>query len=43
MVDYNCINSLELKLKSNPNIVSFMFEPIQGEAGIIIPDKKYIR
>ena len=42
MVDYNSISSLETKLKSNPNIVSLMLEPIQGEAGIIIPDKKYL-
>ena len=42
MVEYNNILSLENKLKSNPNIVSIMLEPIQGEAGIIIPDSGYI-
>ena len=42
MVKYNCLDSLELKFKTNPNIVSFMFEPIQGEAGIIVPDSGYI-
>jgi len=40
-VDFNCLNSLEEKLKNNPNIVAYMVEPIQGEAGIIVPDNNY--
>ena len=43
MVPYNCLKSLEERFSSNPNIVSFMLEPIQGEAGIIIPDDGYLK
>ncbi len=42
LVEYNNINKLEDKLSSNPNIVSLMLEPIQGEAGIILPHKGYL-
>ena len=42
-IPYNCLDSLENKFKSNPNIVSFMLEPIQGEAGIIIPNDGYLK
>ena len=30
-------------MKSNPNIVSFMLEPIQGEAGVILPSANYLK
>ena len=43
IIKYNCLESLENKLISNSNIVSFMVEPIQGEAGIIIPDINYMK
>lgn len=42
LVDYNDIDKLEKTFKKYPNIVSFMLEPIQGEAGIIIPDDDYL-
>ena len=42
VIPYNCTKSLEDKFKENPNIVSFMFEPIQGESGIIVPDTGYL-
>lgn len=42
LVEYNDLQKLENKFKNNPNIVSFMFEPIQGEAGVIIPNKNYL-
>ena len=42
-IPYNNINFLEEKLKKNPNIVAYMLEPIQGEAGIIIPDVGYLK
>lgn len=42
-VEYNNIIQLEELFKNNPNICSYMMEPIQGEAGIIIPDDNYIR
>lgn len=43
MVPFNDPDALEAKLKSNPNIVGFMVEPIQGEAGIIVPDEGYYK
>ena len=43
IIDFNNLDSLERKLKSNSNIVSYMLEPIQGEAGVIIPDKNYLK
>ena len=36
-VPYDDLNALEVKFKSNPNICAFMMEPIQGEAGVIVP------
>lgn len=33
----------DLKAKINPNTVAFLVEPIQGEAGIIIPPPGYLR
>jgi len=41
-VDYNNAGQLEDKLKSNPNICAFIVEPVQGEAGVIVPDEKYL-
>ena len=43
IIEYNNLSQLERKFKSNPNIVSFMLEPIQGEAGVIIPDIHYLK
>ena len=43
MVEYNNLKALEDVLKSNPNIVAYMTEPIQGEGGVIIPDKGYLK
>ena len=42
-IPYNNIIELEKKFSGNPNICGFMFEPIQGEAGVIIPDPDYIK
>ena len=42
-IEYGNSNELEKNLKENPNIVSFMLEPIQGEAGVIIPPKNYLQ
>ena len=41
-VEYNNIEQLELTFKNNPYICSYMMEPIQGEAGIIIPNESYL-
>ena len=43
LVDYDDIYELELKFAHNHNIVAFMLEPIQGEAGVIVPDYKYLK
>lgn len=40
-IPYNNIDALEKSLQ-NPNVVAFMAEPIQGEAGVIIPDSGYL-
>lgn len=41
-VPYNDVEALEQRLASNPNIVAFMVEPIQGEAGVVVPDDGYL-
>ena len=38
LIPYNDLAALERKLKEEPNVVAFMVEPIQGEAGVIVPD-----
>jgi len=42
-IPYNDLNALKAKLESDPNIVAFMVEPIQGEAGVVVPDDGYLR
>ncbi len=42
VIEYNDINALEAYLKNNKNVVSFIVEPIQGEAGVIVPDNNYL-
>jgi len=42
LVKFNDIEHLEHKFRNNANIVAYMFEPIQGEAGIIIPNADYL-
>jgi ornithine--oxo-acid transaminase len=41
IVPYNDLAALEQVLK-DPNVAAFMFEPIQGEAGVVVPDDNYI-
>jgi ornithine--oxo-acid transaminase len=41
-VDYNDLSALETAFINQPNIVAYMFEPIQGEAGVVVPDDGYI-
>jgi len=43
LIDYNNTKQLEDKFKADPNICAFMVEPIQGEAGVVIPDKGYLK
>lgn len=42
IIPYNDLPALETKLKEDPNIVAFMVEPIQGEAGVVIPSDGYL-
>lgn len=42
IIPYNDLKALEAICK-NPNTVAFMVEPVQGEAGVIIPDDGYLR
>lgn len=41
-VPYNDIPSLTLLFENDPNIAAFMVEPIQGEAGVVVPDEGYL-
>jgi ornithine--oxo-acid transaminase len=43
IVPYNNLEALENIFKSEPNIAGFMFEPIQGEAGVVVPDEGYLQ
>jgi ornithine--oxo-acid transaminase len=39
---YNDLAALEEKLK-DPNVAAYMVEPIQGEAGVVLPDAGYLK
>ncbi|XP_066991899.2 ornithine aminotransferase, mitochondrial isoform X2 [Anabrus simplex] len=41
-VKFNNLEDLERKL-CNPNVCCFIVEPIQGEAGIVVPDDGYLK
>jgi ornithine--oxo-acid transaminase len=41
-IEYNNLEALEEVLISNPNVAGFMLEPIQGEAGVYVPDEGYL-
>lgn len=42
LVPYNDLDALESALK-NPDVAGFMLEPIQGEAGVVVPDEGYLK
>ena len=42
-IPYNDLAALEAALKVNKNVVGFLVEPIQGEAGVYTPDENFIR
>ncbi|KAH9644570.1 hypothetical protein HF086_009145 [Spodoptera exigua] len=42
LIPYNDTDALEKELQ-DPNVAAFMVEPIQGEAGVVIPDDGYLR
>nr|WP_319398069.1 ornithine--oxo-acid transaminase [uncultured Carboxylicivirga sp.] len=41
-VPYNNIEALEKELQ-DPNVAGFLVEPIQGEAGVFVPDSGYLK
>ena len=41
IIPYNDLSALENSL-NDPNVAAFMVEPIQGEAGVVVPDDNYI-
>ena len=41
LIPYNDLNALELELQDK-NVAAFMVEPIQGEAGVVVPDEGYL-
>ncbi len=43
LIEYNNLIVLEETFKNNSNICAFMFEPIQGEAGVVLPDEGYLK
>lgn len=42
IVKYNDLKALEKSLE-DPNVAGFMVEPIQGEAGVVVPDEGYLK
>ncbi|TNJ42158.1 ornithine--oxo-acid transaminase [Tamlana fucoidanivorans] len=41
-IAYNNLEALEEVLKQNKNVAGFLVEPIQGEAGVYVPDEGYL-
>ena len=41
-IPYNDIPALQAELDADPTIVALMIEPIQGEAGVVVPDPGYL-
>ncbi len=42
LIPYNDLPALEKALE-DPNVAGFMVEPIQGEAGVVVPDEGYLK
>lgn len=42
IIPFNDINALAKALE-DPNVAAFLVEPIQGEAGVFVPDKGYLK
>merc|ERR1712004_133055 len=42
IIPYNDLTALD-EITKNPNVASFMVEPIQGEAGVVVPDTGYLK
>ncbi len=42
IIRYNDLSALEKALE-DPHVAGFMIEPIQGEAGVVVPDEGYLK
>ncbi|MEM9858057.1 MAG: ornithine--oxo-acid transaminase [Bacteroidota bacterium] len=42
LIPYNDLSALD-KALDDPNVAGFMVEPIQGEAGVVVPDDGYLK
>lgn len=42
-IPYNDVESLRAALSRDKDIVGFLVEPIQGEAGVVVPDDGYLK
>jgi ornithine--oxo-acid transaminase len=42
IIDYDNVDALE-KALANPNVCGLLIEPIQGEAGVFVPSKGYLK
>jgi ornithine--oxo-acid transaminase len=40
---YNDLESFKHIIESDPNIIGFLVEPIQGEAGVVVPADEYLK
>lgn len=43
IIPYDDLDALENILKNDPDIAGFMVEPIQGEAGVVVPKDGYLK
>lgn len=43
IIPYNDVDALEKALKENPDVAGLLVEPIQGEAGALVPDDGYLK
>eukprot|EP01048_Picozoa_sp_COSAG05_P015040 COSAG05_NODE_1765_length_4122_cov_2.666915_3_plen_545_part_00 len=43
IVDYGDLEQMEREMAEDPNVVAVMLEPIQGEAGVVVPPPGYLQ
>jgi len=43
VIPFGDLKALENSLKRDPNICGFLMEPIQGEAGVMVPEEGYLK